>query len=178
MWITAHYFFPLCNLSLTTSATSFISSMKFDINFSETPIEFLFKLIFSWTYAHYSSFILFIYTCYLFVYTEASVRRFYFEKSEENSCGGFSFLIKLQTPAHVLSCEFCEININFVEKLRTATSEHRIYIVLISLLILRQNIYLQLNSDHLLGKQRTMLRYRSQPSKISYLRFGNVFFIF
>ena len=151
--------------------------MKFDMNFNETPIEFLFKLIFSWTYAHYSSFILFIYTSYLFVYTEASVRRFYFEKSEENSCGGFSFLIKLQTPAHVLSCEFCEINnIYFVEKLRTATSEHRIYILLISVLILRQNIYLPLNSDHLLGKQRTMLRYGSQSSKISYLRFGDVFY--
>ena len=65
------------------------------------------------------------YTSYLFVYTEASVHWFYFEKSEENSCGGFSFLIKLQTPAHVLSCEFCEINnIYFVEKLRTATPKH------------------------------------------------------
>ena len=116
--------------------------MKFDINFNETPIEFLFKLIFSWAYAQNDSFILFIYTSYLFVYTEASVRWFYFEKSKENSCGGFSFLIKLQTPAHVLSCEFCEINnIYFVEKLRTATSEHRIYILLISVLILRQNIF-------------------------------------
>ena len=45
-------------------------------------------------------------------------------------------------------------------------------------LILRQNRYLPLNSDHLLGKQRTMLRYRSQPSKISYLRFGDVFYLF
>ena len=59
--------------------------MKFDMNFNETPIEFLFKLIFSWTYAQYSSFILFLYTSYLFVYIEASVRWFYLEKSEENS---------------------------------------------------------------------------------------------
>ena len=80
------------------------------------------------------------------------------------------FLIKLQTPLHVFSCEFCEIkNICFVEKLRTAASDHRIYIFFY-VLILRQNRYLPLNSDHLLGKQCTML------SKISYLRFGDVFY--
>ena len=85
-------------------------------------------------------------------------------------------MIKLQTPLHVFSCEFCEIkNIYFVEKLRTAASGHRIYIFFF-VLILRQNRYLPLNSDHLLGKQRTMLRYRSQPSKMSYLRFGGVLF--
>ena len=110
------------------------------------------------------------------MYQEASVRWFYFEKSQENSCGGFSFLIKLQTPLHVFSCEFCEIkNIYFVEKLRTAASEHRIYIFFF-VLILRQNRYLPLNSDHLLGKQLTMLRYKSQPSKIFYLRSGDVFY--
>ena len=99
-----------------------------------------------------------------------------FEKSQENSCGGFSFLIKLQTPLHVVSSEFCEIkNIYFAEKLRTAASKHWIYIFFF-VLILRQNRYLPLNSDHLLGEQRTMLRYRSQPSKISYLRFGDVFY--
>ena len=43
-------------------------------------------------------------------------------------------------------------------------------------LILLENRYLPLNSNHLLGKQRTMLRYRSQPSKIPYLRFGDVFY--
>ena len=112
----------------------------------------------------------------MFIHPEASIRWFYFEKSQENSCGGFSFLIKLQTPLHVFSCEFCEIkNIYFVEKLRTAASGHRIYIFFF-VLILRQNRYLLLNSDRLLGKQRTMLRYRSQPSKISYLRFGDVFY--
>ena len=107
---------------------------------------------------------------FLFIHPEASIRWFYFEKSQENSCGGFSFLIKLQTPLHVFSCEFCEIkNIYFVEKLRTAASGHRIYIFFF-VLILRQNRYLPLNSDHLLGKQCTML------SKISYLRFGDVFY--
>ena len=112
----------------------------------------------------------------MFIHPEASIRWFYFEKSQENSCGGFSVLIKVQTPLHVFSCEFCEIkNIYFVEKLRTAASEHRIYIFFF-VLILRQNRYLPLNSDHLLGKQRTMLRYRSQPSNISYLRFGDVFY--
>ena len=110
---------------------------------------------------------------YLFIHPEAFVRWFCFEKLQENSCGG----LRLQTPAHVFSCEFCEINkMCFVEKLRTTASEHRIYILLIFVLILRQNRYLPLNSDHLLGKQRTMLRYRSQPSKISYLRFGDVFY--
>ena len=110
---------------------------------------------------------------YLFIHPEASVRWFCFEKLQENSCGG----LRLQTPAHVFSCEFCEINkMYFVEKLRTTASEHRIYILLIFVLILRQNRYLPLNSDHLLGKHGTMLRSRSQPSKISYLRFG--FFIF
>ena len=85
-------------------------------------------------------------------------------------------MIKLQTPLHVFSSEFCEIkNIYFVEKLRTAASEHPIFIFFF-VLILRQNRYLPLNSDHLLGKQRTMLRYRSQPSKMSYLRFGGVLF--
>ena len=65
----------------------------------------------------------------MFKHTEASVRWFYFEKSQENSCGGLSFLIKWQTPPHVFSCEFCKIkNIYFAEKLRTAASEHRIYI--------------------------------------------------
>ena len=113
---------------------------------------------------------------YLFIHPEASIRFFNFEKSQGNSCGGFSFLIKLQTLLHVFSCEFCEIkNIYFVGKLRTAASKHRIYIFFF-VLILRQNRYLPLNSDHLLGKQRTMLRYRSQPSKISYLRFGDVFY--
>ena len=113
----------------------------------------------------------------LFIHSEASARWLYFANSQENSCGGFSFLIKLQTPGHVFSSEFCEINkIYFVEKLRTAASEHRIYILLIFVLILRQNRYLPLNSDHLLGKQRTMLRYGSQSSKISYLRFGDVFY--
>ena len=122
-------------------------------------LSFSFKLIFS------------------FIHSEASVCWFYFEKSQGNSCGGFSFLIKSQTPAHVFSCEFCQINkIYFVKKLRTAASEHRICILLSFVLILRQNRYLPLNSDHLLGKQRTMLRYRSQPSKISYLRFGYVFY--
>ena len=138
--------------------------------------SFSFKLIFSLTYAYYNSFIKNTQLIYLFTHPEASVRWFYFEKSQENSCGGFSFLIKLQTPSHVFSFEFCEIkNIYFVEKLRTAASEHRIYIFFF-VLILRQNRYLPLNSDHLLGKQRTMLRYRSQPSKISYLRFGDVFY--
>ena len=114
----------------------------------------------------------------MFIHPEPSIRWFYFEKSQENSCGGFSFLIKLQTPLHLFSCEFCEIkNIFFVEKLRTAAFKHRIYIFFF-VLILRQNRYLPLNSDHLLGKQRTMLRYRSHPSKISYLRFGDVFYFF
>ena len=68
---------------------------------------------------------------YLFIHPEASVRWFYFEKSQENSCGGFSFLIKLQTPAHVFSYEFCEIkNIYFVEKLRTAASDLNIKFIL------------------------------------------------
>ena len=70
---------------------------------------------------------------YLFIHPEASVRWFCFEKSQDSICGGFSFLIKLQTPAHVFSCEFCEINkIYFVEKLRTAASEHRIYILMLN----------------------------------------------
>ena len=86
-------------------------------------------------------------------------------------------MIKLQTPLHVFFCEFCETkNIYFVEKLRKAASKHRIYIFFFVLILLRQNRYLPLNSDHLLGKQRTMLRYRSQPSKMSYLRFGGVLF--
>ena len=60
---------------------------------------------------------------YLFIHPEVSVHWFYFEKSQESSCGGFSFLIKLQTLAHVFFCEFCEIkNICFVEKLQTAAS--------------------------------------------------------
>ena len=89
--------------------------------------------------------------------------------------GGFSFLIKLQSPAHVFYCEFCEIkNIYFVEKLRMAASEHRFYIFFF-VLILRQNRYLPLNSDPLLDKQRAMLWYRSQPSKMSYLWFGDFF---
>ena len=114
---------------------------------------------------------------YLFIHPEVSAPWFCFEKLQENSCGGFSFWARLQTPAHVFSCEFCEINkMYFVEKLRTTASEHRIYILLIFVLILRQNRYLPLNSDHLLGKQRTILRYRSQPSKISYLRFGDIFY--
>ena len=114
---------------------------------------------------------------YLFIHPEASIRWFCFEKLQENSCGGFSFLTRLQTPAHVFSCEFCEINkMYFVEKLRTTASEHRIYILLTFVLILRQNRYLPLNSDHLLDKRRTILRYRSLPSKISYLRFGDVFY--
>ena len=41
------------------------------------------------------------------------------------------------------------------------------------MLFLRQNRYLPLNSDYLLGKQPTMLRYGSQPSNSSYLRFGD-----
>ena len=91
-------------------------------------------------------------------------------------CPFLFFLIKLQTPAQVFSCEYCEIkNTYFVEQLRTAASEHRIYIFFF-VLILRQNRYLPLNSDDLLGKQRTMLRYGSQPSKISYLRFSDVFY--
>ena len=127
--------------------------------------SFSFKLIFSLTYAYYNSFIKNTQLIYLFTHPEASVRWFYFEKSQENSCGGFSFLIKLQTPAHVFSCEFCEIkNVFFVEKLRTAASEHRIYIFLF-VLILRQNRYLPFNSNHLLDKQHTVLRYKSQPSK-------------
>ena len=129
---------------------------------------FSFKLIFSETYAHYNSFIKNTLLIYLFIHPEESIRWSYFEKSQENSCGGFSFLIKLQAPLHVFSFEFCEIkNIYFVEKLRTAASEHRIYIFFF-VLILRQNRYLPLNSDRLLGKQRTMLRYRGQPSKIYY----------
>ena len=137
---------------------------------------FSFKLIFSETYAHYNSFIKNTLLIYLFIHPEESIRWSYFEKSQENSCGGFSFLIKLQTPLHVFSCEFCEIkNIYFVEKLRTAASEHPIYIFFF-VLILRQNRYLPLNSDHLLGKQRTILWCRSQPSKTSYLRFGDLFY--
>ena len=82
----------------------------------------------------------------LFIHTEASVHWFYFEKSQENSCGGFSFLIKSQTTAHVFSCEFCAIkNIYFVGKLRTAACEHRVFIFFFAL-ILRQNRYLPLNS--------------------------------
>ena len=108
----------------------------------------------------------------LFIHTEASVHWFFFEKSQENSCGGFC----IQTPAHVFSCEFCAIkNIYFVEKLRMAACEHRIYIFFFAL-ILRQNRYLPLYSGQLLGKQRTMLWYTGQPSKISYLRFGDVFY--
>ena len=138
--------------------------------------SFSFKLIFSETYAHYNSFFKNTQLIYLFIHPGASIRWFYFAKLQENSCGGFSFLIKLQTTSHVFSCEFCEIkNTCFVEKLRTAASEHRIYIFFFAL-ILRQNRYLPLNSNHLLGKQRTMLRYRSQPSKISYLRFGVFYF--
>ena len=88
----------------------------------------------------------------------------------------FSFLIKLQTPAQVFSCEFCEIeNTYFVEQLWVAASEHPIYIFFF-VLILCQNRYLPLNSDHLLGKQRKMLRYGSLPSKISDLRFGDAFY--
>ena len=72
---------------------------------------------------------------YLFIHPEASIGWFCFEKLQENSCGGFSFLTRLQTPAHVFSCEFCEINkMYFVEKLRTTASEHRIYILLIFVL--------------------------------------------
>ena len=48
-------------------------------------------------------------------------------------------------------------------------------VIFFFVLILRQNRYLPLNSDHLLGKQLKMLRYSSQPSKISYLRFGDVY---
>ena len=60
----------------------------------------------------------------MFIHPEASVHWFYFEKLQENNCGGFSFLIKLQTHAHVFSCEFCEIkNIYYVERLPTAASE-------------------------------------------------------
>ena len=137
--------------------------------------SFSFKLIFSLTYAYYNSFIKNTQLIYLFIHPEASVRWFYFEKSQENSCGGFSFLIKLQTPLHVFSCEFCEIkNIYFAEKLRMAASEHRIYIFFF-VVVLLQNRYFLLNSDHLVGKQHTMLRSRSQPSKISHLQFGDVF---
>ena len=76
----------------------------------------------------------------------------------------------------MFSCEFCDIkNTYFVEQLRMAASEDQISIF-IFVLILRQKRYLQLNSDHLLGKQHTMLRYGGQPSKISYLRFGDVFY--
>ena len=78
---------------------------------------------------------------FLFIHPEASIRWFYFEKSQENSCGGFSFLIKLQTPLHVFSCEFCEIkNIYFVEKLRTAASEHQIYIFFFMLIYAKTDI--------------------------------------
>ena len=88
---------------------------------------------------------------------------------------GSLFLTKLQIPEHVFSCEFCEIkNIYFAEKLRMAASEHRISIFFF-VVVLLQNRYFLLNSDHLLGKQHTMLRSRSQPSKISHLRFGDVF---
>ena len=39
---------------------------------------------------------------------------------QENTCTGVSLLISLETPAHVFSCEFCEIlkNIYFVKYLR------------------------------------------------------------
>ena len=149
-------FFPPCTLSLSTKTMSFLSSMKFRMKFNETPINFSFKLIFSETYAHYNSFIKNILLIYLFVHSEASICWSYFEKSQENSCGGFSFLIKLQAPLHLFSFEFCEIkNIYFVEKLRTAASEHQIYIFFF-VLILHQNRYLPLNSDRLLGKENLL----------------------
>ena len=98
------------------------------------------------------------YIIYLFIHREASVRSFYFEKLQENSFGGFSFLMKLQTPEHMFSYESREIkNTYFGEKLRTAASEHVIYIFFL-LLVLRQNKYLPLNFDYLLGKQNTILR--------------------
>ena len=139
-------------------------------------------------------------TSYFFVYTYRSIRplvlfwkitgnSFFFYQTRTHIdyhpcitseptnqvCWRFSFWIKLQSPAHVFYCEFCEIkNIYFVEKLRMAASEHRFYIFFF-VLILRQNRYLPLNSDPLLDKQRAMLWYRSQPSKMSYLWFGDFF---
>ena len=65
--------------------------------------------------------------------------------------------MKLRIPI-LQNSEFCEIkNTYFVEQLRTAASEHRTYIFFF-VLILRQSRYLPLNSDHLLGKQRTMFK--------------------
>ena len=65
---------------------------------------------------------------------------------------GSLFLTKLQIPEHVFSCEFCEIkNIYFAEKLRMAASEHRISIFFF-VVVLLQNRYFLLNSDHLVGK--------------------------
>ena len=78
---------------------------------------------------------------YLFIHPEASIRFFNFEKSQGNSCGGFSFLIKLQTPSHVFSFEFCGIkNIYFIEKLRTAYSERQIYIFFFVLFYVKTDI--------------------------------------
>ena len=78
--------------------------------------------------------------------TEAVVRRYFAKKvtlkvlqnSQENTCTGVSFLIKLQAlckletcnfikkefPVHVFFCKFCEIfkSTYFVEILRTAAS--------------------------------------------------------
>ena len=142
--------------------------------------SFSFKLIFSETYAHYSSsFIKNVnpYTSYLFIYLyiqkHSSVG--FILQNLRKTAAADSLLLKLQTPAFLHCCKFCEIkNAYLVEQLRTAASEHRIYFFFF-VLILQQNRYLPLNSDHLPDKQRTVLRYGSQPSKISYLRFGNAF---
>ena len=78
----------------------------------------------------------------------------------------------------MFSCEFCEIkNTYFVEPLQTAACEYWIYIFFF-VLILRWNRYFAFNSDRLLDKQCTVERYGSQPSKISYLLFGDVFIFY
>ena len=48
------------------------------------------------------------------------------QNSQENTCASGSFLIKLQTPAQVFSCEFCEISKNnfFYRTPLVAASDH------------------------------------------------------
>ena len=175
MCITAHYFshFEICPHQQTQ--LHFYHPWNLTWISMQLLSSFLFKLIFSLTYAHYSTFIKNVnsHTSYLFVCIQKHPSvGFILKNHRKTVVAGSLFWWSYKLLNMCFPVSSVKLRISILEK-----SYERLLLNIESIFSFScQNIYLPLNSDNLLGKQHTMLRYGSQPSKISFLRFGDVFY--
>ena len=166
MCITAHYFshFVICPHQQTQ--LHFYHPWNLTWISMQLLSSFSFKLIFSSTYAHYSTFIKNVnpHTSYLFVCIQKHPSVGFILKNHRKTvvvgwtCVFLWVLWNLRISILEKSYEWLLLNIKFIFSFSC------------------QNRYLPLNSVNLLGNQHTMLKYGIQPSKIPFLRFGDVFY--